>query len=672
MQKMFLRAIGIACFALCASSHAADGSVDIKTAAQPRDVVVVIKNDAAACGMEVRFGDGRVERKRLDAGESWTLTHSYGADGNFSIQAEGALLVRGLRTAAGCSFGQQAVLAVAGSNASLQTAEAAKAAAAAAVAATAPSRPAQQPAAAAVSQPPKSALGPNQDLLLMVRKNARSLKLVTTLDGNRRLSNTEELSRTPVDNCVVKFPNAYGSLSDESVDTLARLQLRRYLSELAGGKEVQVRPQECIVGNGNSARFMSRVDVVLIQRQALPALLNVSPEFGRDYEQLHEFGHSAVLALAEQMREAAARRQQALSNRTQELDSLAQANSAEKVGSLSFGGPRGSGAVAFCTLSYGGDQGAAILGYAQRGLATQSDEFRAAAERARATVDGSRPFTKIYPSLEALFEARQTKPEDCVVYVDFPANLKRLATALQRDNKNTFVLNALIDSAALRDDWARRANYADYAQYQNSREMKVNAQQLKTLAQYQISDKAGLDAAILDMQASRYSAGSEVSDLISYLRDKAEAAGKPGATAVTVREARQKAAKEAAEAQAASDRRQREDLAKQFPYIAVLTCGMQQHLNILGCFAGGGRSGVETELKLRNGDKMTLYKVYNLREAGQERSDGFYIDLRSRFDLQAQNSDDTLILGLKIIDRVSGKVIHNDQAARFGVVGARN
>ena len=99
---------------------------------------------------------------------------------------------------------------------------------------------------------------------------------------------------------------------------------------------------------------------------------------------------------------------------------------------------------------------------------------------------------------------------------------------------------------------------------------------------------------------------------------------------------------------------------------------MPQHMNILGCFAGRPGGGVETELKLRNGDKMTLYKVYNLREAGQERSDGFYIDLRSSYSLQAQNSDDTLILGLKIIDRATGRVIHNDQAARFGVVSARN
>ncbi|MEI7782983.1 MAG: hypothetical protein WCK08_01255 [Betaproteobacteria bacterium] len=680
MQQTILRAAFMACLALAATAgaHAADGSVDIRAGGQPREVVVAVKNDASACGMEVRFGDGRVEKKRLEAGESWSLNHSYGADGNFTIQAEGVLVVRGLRTATGCSFGQQAVLAVAGANARLQTAGKGAAAtgattpAAAAAPTPAATAPAQQSPAAATAQPSKPTQGPQQDLLVMVNKNSRRLKLVSTLEGGKRLSNGEDLAKSGVETCLIKLPNAYPGVPDDSVEAVALTQLRRYLGELAGGKEVQVRPTECIANSGNAARFMpTRADIVLVQRQAVPILSNGSQEFGRDYEQLHEFNHTSVFAMADQLREAAAQRQQAVANRAQEFDSLAQANSTEKVGSLSFGLPRRSGAVAFCTLTYSGDQGAAILGYAQRGLATQSEEWRAAAERARATVDAVRPFTQSYPNLEVLFEARQTKPDDCIVYVDFPANLKKLATALQRDGKSQFVINQLVESTTLRDDWARRANYQDYAQYQSAREMKVNAQQLKTLAQYQISDKAGMDAAVRDMQASRYSTSSEPSDLLNYLKDKAEAAGKPGATAVGVRDARQKAAQEAADAQAASERRQREEYAKQYPYIAVLTCGMPQHLNILGCFAGSSR-GVDTELKLRNGDKLNLYKVYNLSEAGQERRDGIYIDLRSSYSLQAQNSHDTLVLGLKIIERVSGRVIHNDQVARFGVVRASN
>ncbi len=654
------------------SAQAADGSVDIRTGGKPREVLVTIKNTADACGMEVRFGDGRAERRRIDTGETWTLNHSFGVDGNFAIQAEGVSVMRGLRSASACQFSQQAMLAVAGANATLQAVATANPAdVPAPVAAAARMSPAAANPVATAAPPRGATQGPQQDMLVMVRIGARSLRFVSTLDGGKRLTNGQELGQRGTTACVIKYPKAYGDLPDDEVDALASVQLRRHLAQLADAKDVTVRPMECIVSDGSQSRFQRSADIVVIQRQAIQALRSAAPEFAQFYEPLHEISYSSLFALAEQMRDAAVRRQQALASRASELDALAQSNSTEKVGSLAFGLPRNSGALAYCTLTYTGEQGAAILAYAHRGLATQSDEFRAQAERARASLDSNRPYAKAYASLEALFEARQTKPGECSVYVDFPANLKKLATALQRDGKTAVAINQLVEASVLRDEWAKRAGYQDYAQYQNTRDMKVNAQQFKALGQYQIADKASMDAAMREMQASSYSNEVDVSNLLAYLKDKAEAQGKAGASAVSVRDARQKAAQEASAAQEVAERQRREEYAKQYPYIAVLTCGMPQHINILACFSGGSR-GVDTELKLRNGDNMTMYKVYNLREAGQERRDGFYIDLRSKFNLQAQNSDETLILSLKIMDRVSGRVIHNDQAARFGVVSARN
>lgn len=637
---------------------AQEGSVSITAGAQPRDVVVSVQNGANNCGMEIRFGDGRDVKKRLEAGEVWTVNHSYAADGNFGIQAEGVMVVRGLRTVGPCGFGNQALLAVAGGNASLQVAAATPAPAAGGAQAAAPAAPA-------------AAQGAHQDMVLMVRKSGSALKFVNTLDGGKRLNNADELARSGSTVCIVKFPNAYGSLPDASVDVVARAELRRYFRELTNGKDVNLRNTECIFNDGANASFRATSDLVLVQRQALPILANGSPEFAQGYEALNEISHTSLFAMADQMRQAEARRQQAVANRAQELDTLAQANSTDKVGSIAFGVPRSSGAVAFCTLSYDGEQGAAILAYAYRGFATQSDAFRAQAERSRATVDSNRTYAKAYASVEALYEARQTKPEECLVYVDFPANLKKVAAALQRDGKTAPVINELVVSAELRDDWAKKAGYRQYAEYQTARDMKVNAQQHKQLGEYRITDKAGLDAAVREMQASRYATGNDVGDVLSYLKDKAEAAGKSGATAVSVRDARQKAARDAAEANAAAERRRREEYAKEYPYIAVLSCGMPGHINIMACFAGGSR-GVDTELKLRNGSSSAMYKVYNLQQAGQERRDGFHIDLRRNFDLRAQNADDTLILSLKIIDRVSGRVVHEDQASRFEVVSARN
>ena len=96
------------------------------------------------------------------------------------------------------------------------------------------------------------------------------------------------------------------------------------------------------------------------------------------------------------------------------------------------------------------------------------------------------------------------------------------------------------------------------------------------------------------------------------------------------------------------------------------------HINILACFAGQGSSRVDTELKLTNGEQSAMYKAYTLSRAGDERRDGFYIDLREHFSIMAQNSHDTLILSLKVVDRVSGKVLYQNQAARFDVLSIAN
>lgn len=642
------------------SAWAQDGTVTITAGAQARDVVVSVQNGANNCGMEIRFGDGRDVKKRLEVGEVWTVNHTYAAEGSFGIRAEGVLVARGLRTVGPCSYGHQALFAAGGNNASMQTAAGAPA--------PAPAAGGARPAASAT---PADNQGAHQDMVLMVRKNASTLKLVSTIDGGKRLSNTDELVRSGSSLCIVKFPNAYGAVPDTSVDVVARAELDRYLSQFTGGKQVSLRKVQCIANHSANATFQASSDLVLVQRQALSILVNGSAEFAQGYEALHEVSHARLFALAEQMKQAEARRQQTLANRVQELDALAQANSTDKIGSIAFGVPRSAGQVALCTLSYEGDQGAAILGYAYRGLATQSDAFRSQAQSVRATVDNKRPYAKAYANIEALYEARQTKPDECLVYVDFPANLKKVSAALLRDSKASAVVNELVDTADLRDEWAKVAGYRHYAEYQTARDMKVDAQQFKQLGEYRITDKAGLDAAIRDMQASRYASGSDLGDLLNFLRDKAEAAGKPGVTAVSLRDARQKATREAAETSAAAERRRREEYAREYPFIAVLTCGMPGHINIMACFAGGSR-GVDTELKLRNGDNSGMYKVYNLQQAGQERRDGFYIDLRRNFDLRAQNADGTLILGLKIIDRVTGNVLHQDQASRFDVVSARN
>ncbi len=116
------------------------------------------------------------------------------------------------------------------------------------------------------------------------------------------------------------------------------------------------------------------------------------------------------------------------------------------------------------------------------------------------------------------------------------------------------------------------------------------------------------------------------------------------------------------------ERAERARIASTFPYYALITCGFRgQHTNVLACFAG--RMG--TEIELRNGAKYGLYKVHEISGLGQETREGLRIDLQKKFELRAQNSDDTLILGVKIVDRSTNETLFEKQVGRFGVISVK-
>jgi murein DD-endopeptidase MepM/ murein hydrolase activator NlpD len=116
------------------------------------------------------------------------------------------------------------------------------------------------------------------------------------------------------------------------------------------------------------------------------------------------------------------------------------------------------------------------------------------------------------------------------------------------------------------------------------------------------------------------------------------------------------------------ERAERARMASTFPYYALITCGFRgQHTNVLACFAGR----VGTEIELRNGSRYGLYKVHEISGLGQESREGLRIDLQKKFELRAQNSDETLILGVKIVDRSTNETLFEKQVGRFGVISVK-
>lgn len=161
--------------------------------------------------------------------------------------------------------------------------------------------------------------------------------------------------------------------------------------------------------------------------------------------------------------------------------------------------------------------------------------------------------------------------------------------------------------------------------------------------------------------------------LEEFLKDEQDAVSSKS-TAVAIKQeryTRELAAKQAKEAKDEEERSARlEAMYREYPFEAVLSCGMggaNQHLNIYACFAKSSY-GADTELKIKNGNDVKMYKVYNLGDAGVERRDGFHINLKDSSGVIAQNSSNQLILSLKVYDRRAGKLIYNDAASQYQVL----
>jgi hypothetical protein len=98
-------------------------------------------------------------------------------------------------------------------------------------------------------------------------------------------------------------------------------------------------------------------------------------------------------------------------------------------------------------------------------------------------------------------------------------------------------------------------------------------------------------------------------------------------------------------------------------YKAIISCGMNgKNINALACFDG-------TDLKITQNGQSKVYKHYQMNQLGSTYADGIHIELSSGFKLRAQNSDGTLVLGVKILDG-SGKAVFNEEAGQYEVIMA--
>ena len=133
-------------------------------------------------------------------------------------------------------------------------------------------------------------------------------------------------------------------------------------------------------------------------------------------------------------------------------------------------------------------------------------------------------------------------------------------------------------------------------------------------------------------------------------------------------EAQQREQAEARERQLAEERAR-----DPYPYLAVLQCRYMGMTNLIieKCFIDRGR---RTVLKLRNGDQQFTHKFQaeDIRRLGRYNGDKFEIPLGHSFDLVAQNASEESTLGIRILDKASGKVLFGQAAEQYEVISVSN
>jgi hypothetical protein len=114
-------------------------------------------------------------------------------------------------------------------------------------------------------------------------------------------------------------------------------------------------------------------------------------------------------------------------------------------------------------------------------------------------------------------------------------------------------------------------------------------------------------------------------------------------------------------------------IAKEFPYFAVISCGIGMgHMTITACFSGEYGS-----LEIRNGNEYGLYKIVQIINGmipnSNEQRDGLVVNLRNNFEINARNGEQkNIILGVKVIQRNSGNVVFQKQVDNFGSIRVKN
>lgn len=237
---------------------------------------------------------------------------------------------------------------------------------------------------------------------------------------------------------------------------------------------------------------------------------------------------------------------------------------------------------------------------------------------------------------------------------------KKLAFAM------IFVFASSCVTNYVQEGYISQADYILAQQWGNARPTQHGLDLLKRNG---VTSKAQFDSVVKEMSAANYPHDpnvGEVDAVLNYLRDKQVAQSEQISisNARNKRLAHQTVEMERAEAEEA---RKKQQFAKEFPYLLVVSCELGgQKYDVTTCFTG--KYHFYTELEVRNGHEYQMYQFLNLKNAGKMTSEGLAIPLRSQFMVKGRNARNPFLLTFSVYDSVNMNLIYKKSAPIFGVI----
>lgn len=323
-----------------------------------------------------------------------------------------------------------------------------------------------------------------------------------------------------------------------------------------------------------------------------------------------------------------------------------------------------------CTLDYKGADAQKVIGYRRF-----NNDILFRSLKNRFTKNGNYLeggevfFERVFKDINSAFLSIKNDDSQCNAFVDYPHNIIKLKNAFDREEKTTMT-GKIVNSSDALEKYAVSSGYKSKIELDFASRIGATLNDIKYLRKYNAASIDVYTSYKDEMVKSNYSdKANKLSTVKSFISDR-ENGLKKGLTAIQERERRVVAFNAARAKKAAADKLAREKFAKQYPFEAILSCGINgEHLNISACFIGS-KYGAETELELKNGNIYNMYKSHQITSAGKETRAGLVIPIRKVYEIKAQNSSQDLLLDLKIMDRKTGKVIYQKSASQYGVVRA--